>query len=833
MSAVQPAPGGAPSKRFNVVISGAIRPGFELDQVRKSLAQLARIDLKKAAELLNGTPRVLKSNVDQSTATQFQLKFEAIGMQCAVKPVTPTVAAPAQVATAKTAVTSSDALTTQSLHAAFSGDVPKHAITPRYRAGIAAVAVLMVLLPVVYVGLVLALGYASIWHAVNDINWLGRKPGYLWLVAYAGLALGGLVAAVFLLKPLFAPARQSGWPIKLTRQEDALFFAFVDHIAERVGAPTPVEIHIDCKVNASASAKGGLLGLMRDELVLTVGLPLIGGLNARQLAAIVAHELGHFSQSAGMRFGYIVESTNHWLARCAYERDAWDEKLDAMHEQYNDVRGTLLLFAKGAVWLSRKCLSGAVYAGVLTSRFMSRQMEFDADRYAAEIAGSATEQEIQARFAELEAATEVVYRRLSYSWDDAKLSDNFPMMIVGESKKLPERYRESIAEALAQEKPSIWSTHPTPHERIAHVMALNAPGVFRSEQPGTALLPRFDRLCKQASLFHYRHVFGLAVTAEQLVSTAVVTAQADQGEADEEHLKNYLANQFSKIRYITIKRQAAFAVPDPKETKNRIDGVIQNLRTQLPEYEAALAKYTDAYDRRIRAFAARSLADNKVAFDAHALRMSGATMEDADAALVKATQEMTELEAALKRFETAMGQRMELAFGTRLDSATQNSLNQLVHVLATLAKTQEPLIQFHCYAIAARALNRDGNELADTSWDQYARYCTAEYEKILGLFGTTPYPFARADGVQTVSDYLRKQCGPAEQLAGDPATFAERTGAVLNSADYLHYRVVARLSAIAAGAEDALGVIPLQNARPQASTAAQTDPDAPDDKLPF
>jgi hypothetical protein len=386
---------------------------------------------------------------------------------------------------------------------------------------------------------------------------------------------------------------------------------------------------------------------------------------------------------------------------------------------------------------------------------------------------------------------------------------------------------------MEQLKPSIWSTHPTPRERIEHAMELKAPGIFKSEQPGTVLLPRFDRLCKQASLFHYRHVFGLSVTAEQLVSSAVVTAQADQGEADEDHLKNYLANQFSRIRYISVKRQAAFAVPDLKETKNRIDAVIQNLRTQLPEYEAALAKYVDAYDRRIRAFAARSLADNKISFDAHALRVPSATLDDADASLATSTQDMAALEPTLKRFETLMGQRMELAFGTRLDSNTQNSLNKLILALATFPKIHEPLVQLHCYAAAAESLDKTESGVTDTAWDRYAGYCADEYEKVLGLLGSTPYPFARADGVQTIADYMRKQCGLPEQIKDEPATFAARTSSIWESVDYLHYRVVARLSAIAAVAEETLGVIPLQNAKPAAATASSTDPDAPDDKLPF
>jgi hypothetical protein len=64
-----------------------------------------------------------------------------------------------------------------------------------------------------------------------------------------------------------------------------------------------------------------------NDLVLTIGMPLVAGMSLRQFAGVLAHEFGHFSQGAGMRLSFIIRSINLWFMRVVYERDDWDERL--------------------------------------------------------------------------------------------------------------------------------------------------------------------------------------------------------------------------------------------------------------------------------------------------------------------------------------------------------------------------------------------------------------------------------------------------------------------------------------------------------------------------
>ena len=57
----------------------------------------------------------------------------------------------------------------------------------------------------------------------------------------------------------------------------------------------PKRIDLDCQLNAAASLRRGALSLFGNDLVLTIGLPLVAGLNVQQFAGVIGHEFGHFT----------------------------------------------------------------------------------------------------------------------------------------------------------------------------------------------------------------------------------------------------------------------------------------------------------------------------------------------------------------------------------------------------------------------------------------------------------------------------------------------------------------------------------------------------------
>ncbi len=201
-------------------------------------------------------------------------------------------------------------------------------------------------------------------------------------------------------------------------------------LSQLVGASAPRRIDLDCEVNASASFRRGFVSMLGNDLVLTIGLPLVAGLDLRQLSGVLAHEFGHFAQGGGMRLSYIIRRVNHWFARVVFERDEWDASLkglsDDTHHWMVQVVGCL---SQGCVWLTRRLLWVLMMLGNAISCFLLRQMEFDADRYEARVAGSAAFESTALKLQGLGLAARCAQHDLGEFSSAARLPDDFPKLV--------------------------------------------------------------------------------------------------------------------------------------------------------------------------------------------------------------------------------------------------------------------------------------------------------------------------------------------------------------------------------------------------------------------
>ncbi len=156
----------------------------------------------------------------------------------------------------------------------------------------------------------------------------------------------------------------------------------------------------------------------------------MAGFTLRQFTGVLAHEFGHFSQGAGMRLSVLIRSINLWFARVVYERDEWDQTLLGWSSPSNGAGMIFGLAIRGAVWLTRRVLWVLMHVGHLVSGFLSRQMEFDADRYQARMVGGkalATTLE-QVNF--LSFAYQAAHADLSNHWRERRLPDDLAKLVL-------------------------------------------------------------------------------------------------------------------------------------------------------------------------------------------------------------------------------------------------------------------------------------------------------------------------------------------------------------------------------------------------------------------
>lgn len=411
------------------------------------------------------------------------------------------------------------------------GSIPPRRVPWTYRVTLGLTAFAMVLLPLAYVALTVAAGYGVWWWAHVGTSVFSGSGGSIWrLIAYLGPLIAGAILVLFMIKPLFARPARSPASLTLDLERQPALRDLIAGICARVGAPMPVQVDLDCQVNASARLRRGVLSLGRRDLALTIGLPLAAGLTGRQLAGVLAHEFGHFAQGAGMAFTYVIRSVNNWFARVVFERDEWDEKL-AEGSQLDIRIGIIFWLARGGVGLSRLILRGLMTVGHAIACLQLRQMEFDADYYEMHVGGSEAFVETSRELRRLGHASQAAFNDLGELWSERRLVDDFPAFVAHRRAGLGADALGKIDAAPLEEKTRWFHTHPSDLERTIQARALALPGIFRGDGPAAGLFHDFPGVCRETTEHFYREQLALKFKPEALVSTDTAAQAGDTASA--------------------------------------------------------------------------------------------------------------------------------------------------------------------------------------------------------------------------------------------------------------------------------------------------------------
>lgn len=449
----------------------------------------------------------------------------------------------------------------------FQGQLKRTRPTIAYRLGSLVVAVVMIILPIIYICTIALAAYGVYYHAVNHTGILEtevRGRGYIFIVlAYISPIVAGAILVLFMIKPLFFRQSNDQRTRSLRRESEPLLFEFVDKICAEVGAPKPKRIDLDCNVNASASFRRGWLSMFGSDLVLTIGLPLVAGLNTRQFAGVLAHEFGHFAQGAGMRLTYIIRSINFWFLRVVYQRDQADAWLDESAGAIDIRIGWMLYLAKLFVWITRGLLWTLMQFGNIVGCYLLRQMEYDADRYEARLAGSKTFEQTARQLQYLGIATQAAYSDLREFYRDGQLGDDLPRLIQHRSNKLPNEIKKQIDNSLVTQKTGWLDTHPSDHDRIVSAYKEDSDGIFQVELPSSVLFSNFEHQSKATTLEFYREQFGKQFDKNALRPVAEMFAKQEKDEASQAAMESYFQENLNLWLPLPIKSYLETEIPSP------------------------------------------------------------------------------------------------------------------------------------------------------------------------------------------------------------------------------------------------------------------------------
>ncbi|QDV38290.1 M48 family metallopeptidase [Tautonia plasticadhaerens] len=711
--------------------------------------------------------------------------------------------------------------------AAFRGEIEPVRPTLVYRLGLLVVAAAMLTLPMIYLATIALAAFATFYYATHGhvpLQKAGGSSGSMKVAVFlylAPIAAGGTLV-LFLLKPLFARPARRGKTRALNPQAEPLVFAFIDGICRSVGAPTPSRVVVDCDVNASAGFVKGPLSVWNSELTLTIGLPLVAGLDLRQFAGVLAHEFGHFSQGAGMRLTNVIRAINAWFARLVYERDDWDANLDGLVRAGNALTAVGLL-VKLAIWLVRKLLWALMMVGHGISCFMMRQMEYDADRYEARMVGSDVFESTCRRLAVLGLASRGAHADLATCWTENRLADDLTRLVLANVAQIPDEVRTALMGAVDSRRTGLFDTHPSDTDRIANARLEGPDGLFGLDGPATDLFRDFDGLSRAATLNYYRQALGQAVRPEAL--TPVSEIVRDQEAVAEGHLgldRFYLA-AFEPSRPLPLPAVPPTAPNDPNLAAKELARARKALVASRARYAEALTRRREALARLVGVEAAADLL--KAGFKgvkAADFGLGKARLEEAEAARQELDSYLLRLSPHFEPFEEQVACRLMAglsllesgAMSARVPDADswRREARGLYPAGAHVAGRVLPAL---VAVISARgALERalgllKGNDENQAYVNGVLRLAARLHDRLVELRGrlgdAIPYPFHHGDGTVGLSRFALPASIPGRD---EVVPLYEASGEAIDRILTLHCRLIGRLALAVEQVERALGLPP-------------------------
>jgi len=309
------------------------------------------------------------------------------------------------------------------------------------------------------------LGYSVVWGSIVLMIALGiglaLAVAALTQTGNAG-AIVGLIPVGFALKlakALLSP-RGGDAGVRLYPKDAPVLFALLDKIRRKGKGPPFERVFIGMEMNASVSRHTGVKGFFGfGPVTLTLGLPLMQALTEDHLAAVVGHEYGHVAARDNALGQWIYRIRNSWLAL--------GESMKTENLWY------VLRLNRFYLWFI------SIFKAY--SFTLSRQCEYEADAFAARVAGA---RQISGALVAMEVRAEQMRKKF---WDEIwKKSEllpepaGTPYQKLGGFFKMPQDIKENLA-GLKKTVTGYDSTHPALPDRVA---ALG--GTIAAPEPLTA-----------------------------------------------------------------------------------------------------------------------------------------------------------------------------------------------------------------------------------------------------------------------------------------------------------------------------------------------------------
>ncbi|MFF9041405.1 M48 family metalloprotease [Streptomyces sp. NPDC014892] len=295
-----------------------------------------------------------------------------------------------------------------------------------------------------------------------------------------------LVRGLFMLR---TPKGEELPGLPVTDADEPELWRTVRELADQVGTRAPSRIVLTADVNAAVAEDARLLGLLPGPRRLYLGVPLLQGLTEAQLRAVLAHELGHYSNSDTRLAALTVRGRAQVLRTVRHFEERADKT--AGRERARQEKKNAKAAAKGKK--TREIDTG--HAG-LTYRAMakiyigyaklymratlagSRRQEYAADLASVRVAGRDATASALREIPALDAAFGFYMNSYATLGAEARLMPPRGEFFGGYGRMLSARQLELVGlrTDLPTEPASPYDSHPPIADRVERIEALPADG---------------------------------------------------------------------------------------------------------------------------------------------------------------------------------------------------------------------------------------------------------------------------------------------------------------------------------------------------------------------
>ncbi len=507
----------------------------------------------------------------------------------------------------------------------------------------------LILFPILYIGCLISIGYLFTTLILNHIN-LSQFQSWIIYSLYELLLIESLLLLFFWIRILSA-TKTITWQYELVRENEPRFFSFVDQVCHLMHVPRVSRIYVNMEINAGLV----LTSALQRRVELTIGLPLIAGINAQQLAGVIAHELGHYKQMSGMRISYFFAWVYRNLSQAKNTKAEWEQWMMQRAHKANLFTRIFLGYCQIHLWSAGKILQGWICLCNLCSGFLHRQMEFDADKNQAEIAGKQAFESVILELRVLDEAMTLALRSLQHSLSEGKWAANLPSLILSNCRPFISSVRRRIRQDFFKKSSSLDDMHPTDGDRINNIQGMNEAGKYQWGGMAQSFFVAFMPLCEDLTKAYYSHEFNVKSGSGNFLPAEEIMAEYALIRESEAALEGFFLGLYTDLLPILLPQKNSKTDFEMNQSLLKLSCIREQMQSFFREWILAFEKFHRLELQRRQAL--QQIAAAKRAFQ----RPVKPDLEEAQAIYAGRLSELEINRQTLAEFEKLFNQRIILS----------------------------------------------------------------------------------------------------------------------------------------------------------------------------